>query len=250
MSLSPISQKAHDISFAVFRVATLIKNSKLRSEIEFAAVDLISHFEQIADSSLPFTTPNVVDKLLRLVSFAESIGEMKAINASVLKRELGNLQTAIDFHLNTYKGEPSGLSGKDKDNDIDISNMFPASTLSSGKDKASGKGLTTVVGDKVSPQSMQRGETLVDQPIEDFGSDISIRQTAILRNIREIEFCRLRNIMEAMPNVSERTIRNDIQGLIDRNLVRRVGGGGPNSYFETLELSTIVDKASPRVLSR
>ena len=230
MSLSPISQKAHDISFAAFRVAALIKNPKLRSEIESAAVDLVSHYEEIADTSLPFTTPNVVDKLLRLITLAESISEMKPINASVLKRELGNLQTAIDFHINTFKGQPSG-------NDIDISNMFPASTLPSGNGKKDNKASHQVIGNSKSfleASKEERSRVSTDSPSD---TEISIRQTAILRNIRETQLRRLSNIMEAMPNVSERTIRNDIQGLIDRGLIRRVGGGGPHSYFETMELS-------------
>ncbi len=224
MSLSPISQKAHDISFATFRVAALIKNSKLRGEIESSAVELVSHYEELADPSLPFTTPNVVDKLERLISLAESIGEMKAVNASVLKRELGNLQTAVDFHINTFKGHPNGT------NEIDISSMFPSSTLTSGKPKNS---KFSSSGNKPQPESEA---TNYELPTTN-SQEPTVRQMAILRNIRETEFCRLRNIVEAMPNISERTIRNDIQGLIEKGLVRRVGGGGPNSYFQTMELA-------------
>src|SRR3989344_2176513 len=98
MSLTPISQKAHDISFATFRVATLVKNKKLRSELEDAATDLVSKYEEIFDRESQFYIPNVVDKLERLIMLAESVGEMKPINSSVLRRELNNLQTAITIN--------------------------------------------------------------------------------------------------------------------------------------------------------
>ena len=114
MSLTPISQKAHDIAHATFRVATLVRNNQLRSELENAGIGLVARYE---DAS--------IEKLERLVSFAESIGEMKPVNASVLKKELNNLQTAIDFHANTFKGSPILPNGNIQD--IDISSMFPAS---------------------------------------------------------------------------------------------------------------------------
>jgi len=37
-----ILDKAHDISFAVFRVAAIVKNMKLRMALEDAAVELVS----------------------------------------------------------------------------------------------------------------------------------------------------------------------------------------------------------------
>lgn len=226
MSLSPIAQKAHDIAYATFRVAGLIRKTDLRAEIEKAGIALIAHYEEVADPLLPFTTPNVIEKLERLVAFAESIGEMKPVNASVLKRELKNLQTAIDFHINTFKGSPLAKNGQASGNqqDIDISSMFPSGNT---------QGVSSRVPEKT---PFDRSEEIPSN------SEISVRQTAILRNIRENQFCRLRNIVDAMPNISERTIRNDIQTLIERGLVRRVGGGGPNSYFETMEL-TLRDNA-------
>lgn len=249
MSLTPISQKAHDISFATFRCATLFKNPKLRAEIESAAVDLVAHLTDVAsaiENSVKIENSKLnidpIERLESLVSLAESIGEMKAVNASVLKRELGNLQTAIDFHINTFKGHPGDLSGKE---DIDISSMFPSSALTSGNPASKNrnsdiKNSLEIRNSKFVPNGNNPGtdESLNPKPqslVTD--SEPTVRQMAILRNIREIEFCRLRNIVEAMPNISERTIRNDIQGLIEKGLVRRVGGGGPNSYFQTMELA-------------
>lgn len=201
--MTPLSQKSHDISFAIFRVSTLVKNHKLRIELQDAAVELTVRFEEVANPALSHSA-TVIDILERLIMLAESIGDMKPINAAVLRRELGNFQTAILANARDLaNGKTEGL---------DISSMFST-------------------GNTVTPDTL-----IPDTLTPDTSHTISVRQTAIMRHVREIDHCRLRNILELMPNVSERTIRNDLQGLIERGLIRRVGGGGPNSYFENIEV--------------
>ena len=222
MSLTPISQKAHDISFAVFRVATLVKNTKLRGELEDAAVNLVSKYEEVFDRESQFYIPNVVDRLERLVMLAESVGEMKPINAGVLKRELTNLQSAITAHTTDAQNSVTGKT------DVDISSMFLPSEILTKEAFSNGKAKTKL------PNEVSKEEEASDNFTA--SSELTVRQMAIMRCVREIQFCRLRNIMEAMPNVSERTIRNDIQNLIEKEVVRRIGGGGPSSYFESMEM--------------
>ncbi len=228
MSLSPISQKCHDISYAVFRCAAVMTNAELRKEIENAAVDFLANLPALSNikdqMSDIFASP--VDKLERLISLAESVEEMKTVNAMVLRRELGNLQTAIQAHQASIKLASTG-------NDLDISGMFAASTLPN-KLIESKKSIAPIEIKLRSVSASSERDSITD------------RQRSILRHVREIPFCRLRNILEAMPEVSERTIRNDIQNLIEKQLVKRIGGGGPNSYFESLEVSLPTQTAITR----
>ena len=41
----------------------------------------------------------------------------------------------------------------------------------------------------------------------------------------------MKEIEEALPDSSERTLRYDIQDLVSRGLVERVGAGGPSIYY-------------------
>lgn len=263
MSLTPISQKAHDIAHAVFRCARLVANSRLKKELEDAAVNLLANFDlenslEIRNSKLEIGSialASPVDKLERLVSLSESIGEMKTVNALVLRRELANLQTAIEFHASAQAAKSSANAAMD---DLDISSMFtplespkPANqnVVSSAAPAAIPRTPSVIprtpsaipTTPSVIPDLIRDPSPAASTPfvIPNSKSDesISSRQENILRLIREIPFCRMRNIMEMMPEVSERTIRNDIQSLIEKQLVRRIGGGGPNSYFESLEVS-------------
>src|SRR3989344_6199046 len=110
--MNSLSQKAHDISFAVFRVATLIRNRKLRTELEDAAVELVARYEEVANPALSHSA-TVIDILERLIYLAESIKEMKEVNATVLRRELDGFQSAIIRQL-----------AKTKRQDIDLSEEF------------------------------------------------------------------------------------------------------------------------------
>lgn len=53
------------------------------------------------------------------------------------------------------------------------------------------------------------------------------RQIAILDRIRQSGNCKLKELQEVLPDCSERTIRYDLEDLIERNLVERIGAGGP-----------------------
>lgn len=63
-----------------------------------------------------------------------------------------------------------------------------------------------------------------------------IRQKAIFDKIRQLsasseEGCGLRNLIEAFPDVSDRTLRYDLQKLIMQELIVKVGNRGPNTSY-------------------
>ena len=61
----------------------------------------------------------------------------------------------------------------------------------------------------------------------------AIRQSAILEKIRQSENRQapLKEILAAFPEVSERTMRYDLQKLCGQDVIERVGNGGPGSYY-------------------
>lgn len=198
------SQKAHDIAFAVFRVATLIRNHKLRRELEDAAIEFLNKFD---NEVLHLGLPTVFDKLERFILLSKSIKEMKDVNADVLSREINRLR-------NSLQDNPAKTSGNR--DEINLENDFSGSA-----------------DDAIMSQLPLAVQTSDSEP----KGELTSRQERILGNIRNTQFCRLRDLMAALPDVSERTIRNDIQVLIGRSLIKRVGNGGPSSYFESLEVA-------------
>lgn len=190
-----VFNKAHDISFAVFRVSTVVKNFKMKVALEEAAVDLIRQLDGMA-----------VDKLSVLVKLAASINEIKPVNAEVLERELINFNSAIQSAIT------ESVIGNDED--VDLEEVFSES------------------------ESATAGN---EEKNEELSPHIVNRQSAILEFIRQLpNGCRMRDLTARFLEVSERTLRNDLQNLISEGLVERVGVSGPFSLFRPVTKKEII----------
>jgi DeoR/GlpR family transcriptional regulator of sugar metabolism len=53
----------------------------------------------------------------------------------------------------------------------------------------------------------------------------------IIEQLSRKTYSTLRDVAEILPGVSERTLRYDIQRMVDKKIVERVGGGGPHSFL-------------------
>lgn len=224
--MNSTSQKAHDIAFATFRVAALVGHRKLREELQNSAVELAVNYEAVANPALA-KSATVISILERLITLGESIKEIGPISARVLKRELGNLQTAIK---EANAAIQVATSGKKEPQEANLDDIFGSSGNLNGNPPAGGEA-------KKSEETKEANTASLEATKEALSS-VSERQMAILESIRQNEFCRLRNIVDDVDGVSPRTIRNDIQDLINMGLVRRVGNGGPASYFQLTGIKT------------
>ncbi len=181
---------AHDISFAVFRVARLVRHQKLRKELEASAVDLVKN-------------PDIksIDSILGLVNLSESVGELSCVNANVLRRELNNLGSMADSAIAEL---PDALE------EIDLNDFF---NEKNGNNSGS-------ESDFLNPEE---------------------RQEAIAVFIRQFpDDCRMKDLISEFPDVSERTLRGDVQKLIETGLVERAGSrSGPLSYLRTVSAGDI-----------
>jgi hypothetical protein len=57
-----------------------------------------------------------------------------------------------------------------------------------------------------------------------------IRQSEMLDLIRQSGNCRIKDLQEMFPRCSERTLRYDIESLIGRGLIERIGAGSATAY--------------------
>lgn len=60
---------------------------------------------------------------------------------------------------------------------------------------------------------------------------INNRQSAIVNKIRQSGNCRMKEIQESFPGVSERTLRYDLQSLVFRGMLERIGNAGPATFY-------------------
>jgi hypothetical protein len=57
------------------------------------------------------------------------------------------------------------------------------------------------------------------------------RKEVLIKLISKRNLCHIKDLLSSFPNVSARTLRYDIQRLVDKGIIERVGTGGPNSFF-------------------
>ncbi|MDE2001566.1 MAG: hypothetical protein KGI60_03320 [Patescibacteria group bacterium] len=243
-----IKEKAREISYALIRVAFYIKRSDLRSRIESLAFELL---DDAAKASVENTQQSVmavlssISSLDALVRLAHSIYEIEPVNATILVRELNELNTAmrqygkLDEKLPDLESFFSGLPVRDEvavsvpskeKADSDESSDSLMRSYSNGGDSNDGDGSS----DSVSLRSLSElGDDSAQNVSPNQSESIAARQSAIVEKIKAANGsgCRLKDVLADFPNVSERTLRYDLQKLCDKGVVVRVGNGGPATYY-------------------
>lgn len=217
MSAQFIKDKAREISYALIRVAFYVKRDDLRSRLESLAVELLENSSRVSvENSLEninkaLTSVSVLDGLIRL---GHSIYEIEPVNATILVRELDGLNSTI---------RQSGNSLADRDGVLpDLETFFQVKDFTAKQDAANASSLDSEI---VSGSGNN-------------GLNAAIRQAAIVNRIKSGNGCRLKDLLAEFPDVSERTIRYDLQRLCERGEIERVGNGGPASYY-TIKVGVI-----------
>jgi len=124
-----IKNKSFEISWAVFRCATLVKQENLRKQLEDSSVELVSKYGNFAIHKENLENLKIfleIEKLNSLIKLAEAIGEIKIVNARVLHREINNFSEMVKNEVNNFETEL-----KEKDNrDVSIEEIFTEKSAS------------------------------------------------------------------------------------------------------------------------
>jgi hypothetical protein len=197
-------KKAYEIAYALFRIGGNTPNKAFAESIERQALTLLDA-SAMGDYISAGNAANAVEYTIRL---GGDIGIVHQANVQTLIMELGNLNAAI-----------AGLDKPAKNNAAEI--YFH--DIFAGQEK-----LFSV--NNATPLSKEARESRSEDSPESGNS--KMRQTTILERIRQSGNCRLKDLQEILPGSSERTLRYDLQSLIEQNLIERVGNGGPSVSYK------------------
>lgn len=228
--------KAFEIAYAIFRVSHSTKRSVLTEHLETQVLELL-RASSASDYQAVGAVLGFLDKLVKLwIEF----GPISFNNGQLITAEIENLSSAIAEY-----GKPLGLP------DVDLSSVFTERqfVISNQKsqekkeesDSFSGAGVFGENSNVYSASDVAVHEDLASEREEvqqvrteedaTKSPDPRMRQSAILDRIRQSGYCRLKDLISIMPDVSERTVRYDLQELIEQNLVERIGSSGPASFY-------------------
>ncbi len=192
-----VNQKVKEISSAIVKIAAYVRRPELKNRLEKLSFQLLEEvlsrqYEQAA---------GFIAVLTGVVELAKNIYEIDPANATIIIHQLGILDSAIRQVTgleqspnleNEFSKVPEVI--KSQDNQIDSNNG-----------NGNGNGNSAI--------------------------NMAIRQSAIIEKIRQSGKIALKDIIAEFPEVSERTIRYDLQKLCNQGLAERIGNGGPATYY-------------------
>jgi len=243
------AKKAYEIAYALFRVSAKIAESSVKEKLESEAINLLisANAEDYGNAA------KTVAAIDALVKFSVDLNMVSISNGDVLLREIGAMNEAIiecldksdDVDVSKFFSAPSGVPVKTRTHDIVIPAIF--AKHAPAPSSAAPVVIPAKAGIQVSPpeRPADLGSVLQqeDSPVlPQSGNPANViksgnRQIAILDRIRQSGNCKLKEIQEILPDCSERTIRYDLEELIERNLVERIGSAGPAVSYRVRQLA-------------
>ena len=268
-----IKTQAYEISWAVFRCAELFSQSKLREEIESAAINLIAE-RSFASGVAAEGDLSRIEKLTSLIRLAESVGQIATINANVLYRELDNLSRAIRVNIaerqkkgnitasleqmftNPAYAKSIAQSAEQTDSvahgasAVNSANQFGSIESLLSAAVLPNKPIDREVSSAVTPYVKQATQTPV-APVEigmpkkpvpamvkpavsaSNAAPAGSWQYVILQKVKDLGQTTTKELTASFPEISERTIRFYLQKLVDNGAIDRIGSTGPGSAYRS-----------------
>src|SRR3989344_5771203 len=211
-------KKAFELGYALFRAAAIAKSRSFAETLETKATALLDSVV-----SQDYETARATIKHIEyFIRFGTDAGLLHLHNAEIIIKEGSILYAAI-----AGLPEPAILQ------ELNFDKFFSKSPL---QDKTSVSATISAKPVKV-PAKPELQEVDESNPAKS-----AVRQSAIMDRLRQTENlpddkagCRFAELQELLPEVSERTLRYDLQSLADRGFIEKVGGK-PGFYRSKTEL--------------
>lgn len=228
-----IVAKSQEISLAVIKLAIRSHRKEFRQRLERLAFDLI----EIVGGNDYAAIIEVLNSLSNMVAMGGSIYEIETINAKIVSGEISNLISLIRQSSGIYEDE------------LNLSHLFSKPSLSeSGSGNDSGNDFVEKNNVHIEDQEADKEGNLGSDIESNSGKEdnngngfnTTMRQSAIIEKIRQSGNAAMRDLIAEFPDVSERTLRYDLQKLCDQEVITRVGNSGPASYY-TIRNKVVTD---------
>jgi predicted HTH transcriptional regulator len=141
-------------------------------------------------------------------------------NVDVMMREIYALDAAVAERKTAIKTD-----------EVNVAEIFSKSEIA---ERAPDEAVSAVDTEVVELDRETELAMKTEPAIRQSTNDSAIRQSAIIERIRQSGNCRLKDIQDILPNISERTIRYDLQTLLEQNLIERIGNAGPSVFYRSV----------------
>lgn len=207
-----ILTKAYEVAYALFRLAAQMQEKDFAEQLRVSGTALLG-----AAAAEDYAAAGRAIRVMEcLVKFGGDVGMIGTQNVDVMTREIYALDAAIAERKNSGRTD-----------EVNVAEIFskPEPEVVAAPESRTEPPVRFHIE--------QKPEPAIRQSANDFSvrNDSAIRQEVILNRIRQSGNCRLKDIQDVLPNISERTIRYDLQTLLEQGLVERIGNAGPSVFY-------------------
>jgi len=231
-----IEKKAYEVAYAMFRLSGNIGNRPIAGYLE-------NHCLSFFDSAMygNVSAANAEAKILEYyLRLGGDTGLIHQNNVEMLISEIDNLNSAIaEYGSIAGNAEPLKLTfSGNVERGIKLTADIQKKEISSETINKEIEAITNSEEaiEAVEPQTERQTSP---QVVRQSSPQAEIRQSAILQIIRQSGNCRMKDIIEGFPEVSERTLRYDLERLSEQGLIERVGQGGPATSYRAAVVASV-----------
>jgi hypothetical protein len=234
------SDRARKIAVMLVKVSVHVRRREFRTKLEGLAMDLVTG---VALSDIP-EVAGTAKAVKGMLDFGKVIYEIEPMNAVMISEECDGLVESLGKESDFKDSEQKQvIKAKDVSAGISVSTKAPKLIIDVGQQVSKpGKEIAKLFSKNFNKSALDIiGNRIAELPNrqEAFGEENpAIRQSAIIDRIKEFgnRQIQLKDIVAALPGVSERTVRYDIQRLCNQGVLERVGAGGPGTHYRLRNL--------------
>jgi hypothetical protein len=232
-----IFTKSYEIAYAMFRMAGQIEEKDFSERLRALGGVLLqaSAGQDYAEASKSL---QIIECLAK---FAGDVNLISPANSNILLGEIYTLDAAIIESRNAENNDRLNLLDIFSKAEPEVTPpavMYdnPATEDMAIEESVTENPATEIVAtDNPAIRNPARHISATDNPASNINQEM--RQSTIVEKIRQSGNCRIKDIKELLPDTSERTIRYDLQSLLERHLIERVGEAGPSVFYRIRELA-------------
>ncbi|PIR04967.1 MAG: hypothetical protein COV57_01620 [Candidatus Liptonbacteria bacterium CG11_big_fil_rev_8_21_14_0_20_35_14] len=232
-------EEVANLSYVLFRVAETIENDYLRDRIKMRSIDLIE--SSMLRSSEEFLNHSGI--LRQLVSLAYKLNHITEKNKNIIVDKIYDFEYVLipeergSFNAETVFTSYSEPEVVDDDFDIALNEeeeVFEDEIVEED---------TSIIKENNSAIN-NSAKSDIDLPNDDVAkededsdrkrSKADVRRDLVLEKVKKEGICFIRDLMASFPDYSERTLRYDLESLIEEGKIEKIGNSGPGTFYRSL----------------
>jgi DNA-binding transcriptional ArsR family regulator len=209
------SMRAYQLAYLILRAVEDHRDPSFASSLRSLGYDILF----LTSCAKTYEASRSIGALQYFARFGSDAGLLSTHDATLLMNESNEVYHLIASYVE-HSASPASRLPNELPNEDAFQSFLSVYGLRSDDERHKEESRE----EKIKRESESRGASVPANPIE-------ARKNRICEHIAALGECRLRDIADALPDISERTLRYDLQDLSERGIVEKVGYSGTKTRY-------------------